>query len=450
MAKISDIVKVTISKQTAQITTAGFGTPAIIGEFPANKTSPNFDRHAYYATTEEMVDAGWITTDEMYLRVQKLFSQEPRPDRVMVGRKKPESEAVETWTEALTAISDASLDWYMFTLIPTQSAKVVFDIDFVASNSIVFTINGVSVTAVPFNSDQATTMADIITQIETDIVGSSVILDPTDLTDRTLIIEIESSSVSTASVIVTGGVSQPVGTVTLITEDDVEEIAGWTQTQKKIFFHTSDDPDIITSSSADIGSILKLGAYSRSAINYHPQLSSDQYFSEAYAGRGLPFDPGSSTWNGKTLSAINTYNLSSGERTFALDKNVNIYTLIAGLGYTEEGKTASGEWIDIMRGIDWLEARLGEKVFSELAKASNSGSKIPYTDGGVQIIVGFVKEILELAVRNGVLASYEVTFPKVSEVPEAEKLARNLPDIKFTGILAGAIHTVEIDGLVSV
>ena len=57
---------------------------------------------------------------------------------------------------------------------------------------------------------------------------------------------------------------------------------------------------------------------------------------------------------------------------------------------------------------------------------------------------------LELAVTQGILSEYEVTVPLVADIDPADKAVRNLPDVNFTGVLAGAIHTVEIAGTISV
>ena len=64
---------------------------------------------------------------------------------------------------------------------------------------------------------------------------------------------------------------------------------------------------------------------------------------------------------------------------------------------------------------------------------------------GAAIIEGLLKEVLERAVVQGVVqgimpADYVVTVP----------LVENIPDVKFTTILQGTVHTVEIEGVVSV
>jgi uncharacterized phage protein gp47/JayE len=87
--------------------------------------------------------------------------------------------------------------------------KVIYDADFVTGNNIDIVVDGSSITTVPFNTNQATTMADLKTQIEADITDAVATIDPLDSDDRTMIIEVTSKSVIVVTTTVTGGASQP-------------------------------------------------------------------------------------------------------------------------------------------------------------------------------------------------------------------------------------------------
>lgn len=448
MSQLSDIVSITITRETQALSIASFDTPAIISEFASDKTLTTFDRYREYASLTEMTDDSWSSTDQEYIRAQKIFSQNPHPSTIMIGRKKPDTEAVETWTEALTAIAAASSNWYAFTINSTQYATVTFAGDFVASNSIVATINGVACDAVVFTTDQETTMGLLKTEIEGQAGLENITVTVSATPFRVLTIEAEEGDVSSVSFAITGGASQTTYTTAFVTEDDQKEAAAWAETQKKIYFLTSDATDIPTSATDDLFSDLKALGYDRTVMCYHDSLSSnDQYFAEAWMGECMPYDPGSQTWAFKTLSGITAYDLTSAQRTYILNKYGNIYTSTAGVSITENGKVASGEYIDIIRGIDWLEARIAENIFSELVNTR----KIPYTDAGVTVIEGLLKEVLDEAVQvEFITADYEVESPLVADISSANKLARTLPDITFTATLQGAIHYVTISGTVSV
>lgn len=459
MSQLSDIIQLTISRETLSIARASFGTPAIISEFAATKTSPAFDRYAEYASLAEMIAAGWLTTDKEYIRVGKIFAQNPKPTKVMIGRKKPATETVETWTQALNAIALASSDWYAFTINPTGKASVSFDIDFVASNSIVATINGIVCDAVVFNTDQQTTMGLLKTEIEAHAGLTDTVVTIGASPYRTMTIELESGDITTATIVTTGGVTQPTATITFTEQDDVLEVAAWAETQKKLFFHTDNDAVTITSGTSDLAYQLKALDYDRTAIAYHSGLvSNDQFFCEAWLGKMLPKDPGSATWMFKNLSGITAVELNSGQRTYALGKNCNIYTSTAGVAMTEQGKVVSGEYIDIMQGIDWLEATIQEYIFARLVVVD----KIPYTNDGIAIIEGLLRKALQEGQRQGVLATsgltdsngndvgFIITVPLAADISSSDKIDRILPDIEFQAIVSGAIHKVEIAGTVTV
>jgi hypothetical protein len=117
----------------------------------------------------------------------------------------------------------------------------------------------------------------------------------------------------------------------------------------------------------------------------------------------------------------------------------------AGVPMTSNGQVASGEYIDVIHGMDWLKARIQNLVFTALVNVD----KVPFTDGGVQMVVSPLKAALEEGKQNGVLASYEVAFPAVADVSVTDKGRRFLPDVNFTGVLAGAIHGTKINGVVT-
>ena len=116
---------------------------------------------------------------------------------------------------------------------------------------------------------------------------------------------------------------------------------------------------------------------------------------------------------------------------------------------------AEGEFIDIMRGVDWITARMEENVYSKLVNSN----KIPYTIEGISIIEGAIRQTLDNAIANGVLTPdpetydgnpYEVVVPIISEISTNDRANRLLPDVTWEARLAGAIHKVIIRGKVVV
>lgn len=536
---LDSIITVSITRETAAVATANFGQIGIIAEFETDKTLVTFDRYRLYSSLTEMTDDSWLTTDEVYVAASKIFSQNPKTPTIMVGRKDQDDAS---WAAALTAIQTAYSQWYGFTAITSAHAgKIVWDADFITGNLIDITVDGEAVTQVPFNTNQATTMDDIKTQIETDITGANCVIDSSDALNRTIYVDIAgkytvlteavtggaSQADGTISIIpitlttlefsadlvtdnliditiggvavtqvpfntshnqtmidiqtqieadidgsevlipgaartltirtigakdittaiVTGGASQATATITRTIDVDIKAVAAWTETQAKIYFYSSNDPNIkLSASTTDIAYFMESQNYDRTVSIYHPS-NSDTFIETAWPGECFPYDPGSQTWKFKTLTGVATYELTTSEATIITGKECNVYTKISNIDMTKEGVVASGEYIDVIRGVDWITASMQEDIFSALVNSR----KIPFTDAGISVVVGIVKAVLEEAVGMDILVadSAVVTYPKASEVSSTDKANRLLPDIVFTAVLAGAIHKVEITGTVT-
>ena len=231
---------------------------------------------------------------------------------------------------------------------------------------------------------------------------------------------------------------------------DFDDIAAWVETAKKFaIFWTTDANTPDSTKSTDLASVLKAATYDRSAVIYHVQPSTGaDYPDAAWMGEGFPYDPGTSTWAYKTLKGVTSDKITGNAESALQGKNCNYYSEVGGVNITQEGKVASGEWIDIIIGTDWIEARLREAVYSALV----NNRKIPYDDSGITLIEGLVKGVLNQAAAAGILQadSIVVTVPRYADIPQADKLARRLPDVKFTALYQGAIHRTTINGTISV
>jgi len=225
--------------------------------------------------------------------------------------------------------------------------------------------------------------------------------------------------------------------------------AAWVNARKKIYvFDVNENDAILTTvgNSDTLDDIATLG-YGRVAGIYHPDPS--EFNAAAWLGRCLPTEVGSITWKFKTLQGVSPVVLTTTHRTNLTARNANFYETVAGKRIMSEGTTADGDFIDVQRGIDWLEDDMSKAVFEVLSGAE----KIPFTDPGVAVVQAEVLASLTRAVNRTILAEDPepvVTVPLVADVTAADKSSRTLPDVKFSGTLAGAIHKTIISGVVSV
>ncbi len=229
----------------------------------------------------------------------------------------------------------------------------------------------------------------------------------------------------------------------------VKIAAAWVQARRKIYVVADLESDALTTSTTDLAGELKAHGYDRTALIYLASAASATWPEAAWLGRQLATVPGAQTWMFKTLAGISASHLNTTESKNARDKNVNTYESIGGVSITREGRMCSGEYIDVMVGMDWLHARLSERIYGVLVNLP----KVPYTDAGVAIFEAAIRAQLDQAVSAGVLASVPpptVTVPRVRDVAPNDRANRLLPDLKFNATLAGAVHAVTIRGVVTV
>lgn len=441
--QVSDVVAITISRETARITLVGFSTPLLLGE-----TYRVYDRVTAYSTPAEMLDDGYEATDNLYLAAVALMSQDRSPSEFKVGRKYADVNAKQTvtftgtpasgtWTLTLGEETTSALT-HDESAADVKSALEAFD----AITTVTVTGTMAAGFVIEFTGDDAATSFDTLEVTVTSLVG---------VTAGTVTVNQYGSAVETW----TTAISQ-----CRIADDDWYCLLADTRTKaeillcaaaieplQKIYVACTADADVITSASDDIASTLQGLSYDRTAIIY----SADEanYPDAAWVGLQLSKDPGSTTWKFKTLTGITADYFTTAQRNYLLDKGCNFYEEVAGLSMvSSEGNVVSGEYIDIMQGCDWLQQRMAERIFTRLINSD----KVPFTTQGMAVIENEIRYQLGKGVDVGLLAAGTavVTTPDIADIDPLEKAARWLNGITFSATLAGAVHKVTIAGTLEV
>lgn len=230
------------------------------------------------------------------------------------------------------------------------------------------------------------------------------------------------------------------------TQADIEAIAAEIEATYKLFLaRTADAAVLDPGDDTDVGSVLLSNRYSRTALIYHSDAATE-YPEVTWGGSILPFNPGSVTWAFKALPGIPGETFTAGAISALEAKRVTRYEAVGGLPVTVGGYTSdSGAFVDVIRGLDWLRQRMAEDLFNRLANVP----KVPYTNAGIASIEEIVRNRLQIAVANDVIADDEnlsVTVPLVSQVQASDRSERLLPGVEFTARLAGAIHEIVVRG----
>ena len=428
-----DIVQVTITAQTTQVTRAGFGTPLILSNH-----SKFTDLVREYTDLAGLVSDGFASTSPEYKAANAIFAQSPRPPKVKIGRRGTPS----TMKYTLTPVAKDDTDY-----------RVTIDgVDYVFTS-------GTSATA----SDIVTGLIALINVSATDGIvtasGSTTLVLTADAAGVWFDLEADASLFAIACDNAATDIADDLAAINLADADwyaivstsksaaEIAAIAAWAESAKRLFIAASSDTGIFGGGTGDVASTLKTSAYDYSAVIYHP--TPGAFADAAWLGRCLPLTPGSETWKFKTLAGVPAVSLTPSQRANITGKNAAVYTTVSGVNMTQEGVTASGEFIDNRRFLDWCAARVAEDVFALLANAD----KVPYTDPGAVGVGSVIKAVLDEGVVNGGFAADPaptVTVPRVASQSTGDRAARRLGGIKFTATLAGAVHSVNVQGVVSI
>lgn len=442
MASLDNHVSLLITQDSVGIARAGFGVPMHLSYSAAWA-----ERIRFYASLAEVAADFPTTTSPEYLAATAFFSQSPRPSRIAIGRGA--LPPTQVYTLSVSAVRHSH----------TYQIRVKGE--------------GVTETLASYTSDADATDAEIATGLVAAlnaVVGNNYIAAGTaspftvtaDAAGDWFSLEVlDPTALEIAQTHADPGIATDLAAIALASSDwyalsttfnsnaMVLAAAAWVESNKKIYVVDVNETDAITTAAGNSDTLDDLATLERARTmgGYHPDPAT--FFSAAWMGRVLPLDPGSETWKFKRLSGVAAVTLTSTQRSNLVARNANSYETVAGINITFEGTTADGDFLDVTRGLDWLEDDMAKGVFGALAGAD----KIPYTDAGVAVIEAEVRASLDRAVVRQILSDNPapvVTVPLVADVSTTDKALRLLPDVKFTGTLAGAIHKVNITGVVSV
>lgn len=431
---LNDIVQINISTQTTAPSQAGFGIPLVMGYhtvFP--------ERVRQYSEVAAMVTDGFSADSLIVKCVTALLSQSPKVTHVLVGR-----------------MANAPVPSHKLTPVAVNSTEYVVE------------VNG---TEVSYTSDVTATVAEITAGLKAAIdllaiPGVTTVDNSTDLdvnatagtdvwlsvADRSLITRRDNTPDPgiVADLAAVQNVSDDWYSVHVVNNSEaiIKAMAANIETQRKLFVTECGDDEIYDSGvSDDVASELDSLNYARTALMFHTK--PHQYAGAGWAGVLLPAKPGSATWKFKTIAGVSTDILTATEITNLENKNANHYTEVSGVSITQQGVTSSGEFIDITRFVDWLQARMQERIYARLVNLP----KLPFTDPGISVIGAEIQAQLDAGIEVGGLAADpapSVFLPAAANVSFVDKASRTLTGITFQGTLAGAIHQLIITGTVTV
>lgn len=430
MTRLTDIIEIQISRETSAVAQTNFNVPAFIS------AHTNFTERARVYSSLLAVADDFAPTDTAYVAASKLFGQAIKPANIVIGRRQITGATINVVSVAVgvsyvLTVSDTPVT-YVSILADTATKiatglKTAYDVTPVAGVTVVDNLDGTLTVTAGSNVDWSLRVSSNLSKANQPSVEGweDAVNAVQNENDTWFALAIESHA-----------------------ELDVLAVAAAIETKKKIFGTSSQDATVKGSGTTDLFSKLQALGYQRTFGMY--SATADTQFPEcAWIGYQLQEQPGSNTWAYKSLTGITVSKLSDTEATNIKTKNGNTYESVGGQSVTVGGKMFGGEWIDVMVFVDWLEARMTERLWFRMANSK----KIPYTAAGATIIESEIRAQLNDGIRVGGLSDNPtpvVRVPDVLSVSPNLRAQRIFEGITFEARLAGAIHFVKIRGTVTV
>jgi hypothetical protein len=283
-----------------------------------------------------------------------------------------------------------------------QTLTLTISAPFVASNSVVVSVNGVALLPTVFATDSNTTLAALATALQA------------------------STTTAIASATVTdAGIG---------TDDDREIVI------------VANDPlvdVVLTGYACSLGASQNTAAVATTTAGAKP-------WSASAVGFLCSFPAGSANLAGKLLNAIEGDVCSTTDYTRVTSFGANIYTPVGSRNQTRNGQTsgeiASGAFyfIDTIEAIARFKAELQAAVLDLLAQ----NPKLPYNQSGINAVGGVIASIAQQFVAQGILEPFDpataINVPTLASVDPSDRTARHLPGITAAFIGTGAIQSTEI------
>jgi hypothetical protein len=455
--QLDKIVQVVIERQTRIPSMKSFNDYLVVAEFSPVGIAPVFDpehRVRVFGSLDEITAAGFPADGYVYRAAEKQYSQSNHIGDMYVGWKIPGGINITTGVLSAPLTAGRVITW---TVNGTAMAEIAFGTEGSSEKCLdrmVADLNGEFGTLFTAKKADAQTITlyGAAPTINVTVSGET----PPTMAFTAQAIPADENWTAALTAIKAQNNEWYAISASARMMTNQQECARWIQANEKLGGLCSGDSTISDEETGDIAAWAKLNNLDRVFVFFHPDAkladagvdtlaAADPIPEAAYFGKMLTKQPGSATWKFKELQNVPTYELTQGQVKNVEDKNATWYMTTADVPMTSNGQVASGEYIDVIHGLDWLKARIQNLVFTALIHVD----KVPYTDEGVQMVVSPLKAALEEGKKNSILASYDISFPAVAEVSVTDKGKRFLPDVKFTGVLAGAIHSTKIQGVVT-
>lgn len=447
MAQVENYVTADVVALSANPSQTGFGLPLI-----ATYHTAFLERVREYNSLTALAGDGFSVESPTYKLASQLFAQNPRPPKFLVGRRAN----APTHTVVLTPTATTQGLVYKLTIkAPNGTAQSIsYTVPASATAGSICTALKALIDALP--SAQGLSSSNLTSTVS----GSTLVLASAAANGKWFAYGGLNKELSFEDTTADAGIAADLTAIlaeradwyALLTEstDKATILAAstWANSNKKLYGYQTLDT-AVTDTAYSLGGSDVMTSLRDATARYTAGMFSQNLGEHAHSalfGACLPLAPGSETGKFKKLLNVSVSSISSAQYANVEAKYGNAYVSgIGALPLTTEGWTHGHEYIDIVRGDDWL----NEQIKLELAIALHNARKVPYTDAAVETLANVVRGALERAEAVGLLDSsfdYTLTYPKVAEMSQADKAARHYGCFSYYHRHAGAIHSACAHG----
>ena len=423
----ANLVTISISLATVSPSRASFGVPLCLGYHTRFA-----DLYRDYASPTEMLADGFTVHDPVYKLAAAAFAPSPRPPNVRVGRLPVPAT---NWLGELDLTGIVSGQRVTFSLVKADGTTVAVDVPFTTDE------DGTATAVAALDS----TMSATGPVVEFDSGAAGVRMFVTDITGFGEFTDTTGDwgyDTALAALLVADpgfyGIALDVNSAINVTDT-----ATWALANKRFFGASPQvtDPADWTATADAI-----MNANNDRAFSLATADDPEAYGAAGWMATMFAKSPGAATWAFKSISGLTTDSWSTAQQTTFDTDNTNYYVSVKGVPITYPGKAHGGEWLDVTRGVDWLE----DNIATRLLALQVNNDKVPFTDAGISMVANEVRGALAEAEEAGLLdAGWVVTAPRAADVSSANRTARNLAGVEFEARLQGAVHTVTVAGRIT-
>lgn len=227
---------------------------------------------------------------------------------------------------------------------------------------------------------------------------------------------------------------------------DIAAVAAWTEARTKIYIAQSADITGLTAFTS-----LNTFGYLRTAGIFHlTSTGTDGYLDGAWSssGGGLNLDApkGRGTWFARELEGVTFDKITGAQATALLAVAGNFFGRNKGLSFTQSGTVAKSatDFIDITTTKDWVKERIDERVVEGFV---GTPTVVPYDNAGINVVAGWVQEILDRGVTNGHFTNDSINGPGTVIVPDVSTISETVKKTRVLTLTATATFAGGIQKL---